>query len=553
MTTRHLRLASLWRGHRPLFVALVALRLVVGATWVAQAIATASVFSILVTGGNASDILAPAIILAIALVARPLVVIAGHAVAHRAMTTVKRELRTRVLRTLVQRSARDHRGRSGSDHALVVDGIENVDPYLSGYLPQLVVTIITVALVGIIMVVLDPVAGVPAVLVAASVPLVPILWSRLLSRRGGDQWAAYEELQAEFVDSMQGMTTLVAFGAEERREQQLAAASRSLLARTIAQLRLSLLDSGLATLALVGAPALVVLLLASRAEPPSPIAAFTLVLLAIELVRPLRDLAALWHAGYVGTFSGAAILALLAESESLASLTPVDGRQTVDAIEVRDLVVRHQDAESPALVVDGLHIPPGLTAVIGRTGAGKSTLAAVLAGLVVPTEGSVVVNGIAADPEHLLRTVALVPQDPALFGGTIAEEVSRGAQPGSVDLASALLIAGIGTDDATIGPSTAVGEGGALLSGGQRQRVAIARGLVQNRSVLILDEATSALDPASEAELLTRLRAACPGILIAVTHRHAVARLADGAIVVNEGRVVAEGLSGDVPTRQVGA
>ncbi|WP_395640278.1 ABC transporter ATP-binding protein/permease [Pseudolysinimonas sp.] len=553
MTTSHPRLVALWRGHRPLFAALVALRLVVGATWIAQAIAMASVFSILVNEGDPAGLVAPVALLLIALVTRPVVVLAGHAVAHRAMTAVKRDLRVRALGTLIRRSARDPRGRSGSDHAVVVDGIENLDSYLSAYLPQLVVTIITVAVVGTVMIALDPVAGIAAGLVAASVPLVPVLWSRLLARRGGDHWAAYQELQAEFVDSMQGMTTLVAFGAEHRREQQLAAASRSLLGRTIAQLRLSLLDSGLAALALVGAPALVVILLAVRAEPPSAIAAFTLVLLAIELVRPLRDLAALWHAGYLGTFSGAAILALLGDETAPSSPGSDDGGQTVDAIAVRDLVISHPDAASPALVVDDLRLAPGLTAIVGRTGAGKSTLAGALAGLVVPAAGSIALNGVAAGPEQLLRWVALVPQDPALFGGTIADEVSRGARPGATDVTSALLIAGIGTDDASLGPATAVGEGGALLSGGQRQRVAIARGLAQNRPVLILDEATSALDPASEAGLLTRLRAASPGILIAVTHRHAVARLADRVIVVDDGRAAAGDLPDEVRAAQVSA
>lgn len=552
---RHLRLSGLWRGHRGMFCVLVGLRAAIGATWIAQALATAHVLTLLVRVGGAIDIaeiVAPLTTLIAALLSRPLLVIAAQLVAHRAMSAVKRDLRIRALDILIRRSARDTGGRSGADHALVVDGIENIDPYLSGYLPQLAVTVLTVAVVGGVMTVIDPIAGVVATMLALLVPVVPRIWAKLLARRGADHWDAYQELQAEFVDSMSGMTTLVAYGADERREQQLAAASSRLLARTVAQLRLSLLDSGLAALVLVGAPAAVLLVLSPWPEAPPAATVFALVLLSIELVRPLRDLAALWHAGYVGTFSGAALRELLRD-EPDRSGSPHAGsvgahphrrRTLVDAIALREVAVRHGDADTDAaLRVTELVIGPGLTVVMGRSGAGKSTLASVLVGLLPAESGAITIDGTPLSADERLELIAMAPQDPALLGGTVADEIARAVPVDERErfaiVREAAALAGIGLDDPHLQLDSPVGEGGGLLSGGQRQRVAIARALAQRRPVLILDEATSGLDPSAESLLIRRLRAAYP-FVIAITHREAVAQLADRVIQIDRGTVTAD-------------
>jgi len=539
----HLRLIRLWRGNLWKLFLIVVIRLGVAATWIVQALASAKIFALLFDSTRDSlapnAFLTPSTLLAAALCARPALVLGGQLVAHSAMTAVKRELRIRVLRTVVPRSAWDPRGRSGRDHALLVDGIENLDAYLSGYIPQLIVAVLAVGVIGGAMVAINPVAGVVVSLVGLCVPIVPRLWGRILAGRGESQWNAYQDLQAEFVDSMHGMTTLVAFGAEVRRERQLATASAALLRSTIAQLRLSLVDSGLAAMALVGAPASVLIVLVLQRGAPSSAVVFTLVLLAIELVRPLRDLASMWHAGYVGTFSGAAIVALLANDHSTEVHTEPPHHASVHQLRLCNIVVKYPGFDDPALTVDQLRFSPGLTVIVGPSGAGKSTLGATVVGLAIPESGTVVVDGVEFAPRQLLRIVSLVPQDPALFGGTVAEEIARGA--GGVDassIAAAAAAAGIGSDDLTLSLSSVVGEGGALLSGGQRQRVAIARALAQQRQILVLDEATSALDPASEASLIERLHSDRSRIVIAITHRMAVAEVADCVVTVENGRVV---------------
>lgn len=550
----HLRLLRLWRGHPGALVALVGIGVAVSAAWAAQALLLSHLFAGLLAGSSLVDAgLVPALLaLGAVLLVRPALALARAAVAHRAMDAVKSDLRSRAFTALVGRSATDPgEGRSGEDQATVVDGVENLDAYLASYVPQLAVTGIVFVAVGAGLVAVDPVVGVVAVLAAAVLPLAPRLWDRVLAARGSDHWDAYQRVHAEFVDSMHGMTTLVAFGQEERRERELAAASDSLLRRTLRQLSVSLIESGLAQFALLAVPAVVLVLVAVRGSGLSAFAVFAAVLLSIELVRPLRELAAAWHAGYLGTFSGPRVLDLVELGREH------DERPTIPKDEVRlPLVVegvslRHPGSERDAVRGASFRVDAGLTAVVGPTGAGKSSIAAMLAGLVAPSAGRIAIGGRVSGPDDLRERVTLVAQDPALFTGDVRAEILLGARPDEqahadgTRLRAVAARAGIGADESALALDTPLGDGGAVLSGGQRQRVAIARGDMQDRRVIVLDEATSALDPAAEARLFAALRAARPDdAIIAVTHRLAVAEVADQVIVVVDGGVAEAGTPG---------
>lgn len=584
---QHFRLLRLWRGHLHLLLALTLAGVAVSATWAGQALLTSRIFTALVSRAPLSDpALLPAVIsLAAMLLTRPLLVLARQLLAHHAMTRVKSVLRSRALIAFVRRGALDPAiSRTGRDHAVVVDGIENLDAYLSGYLPQMGVTLLVVGVVGITMIVIDPVTGLVAVAATLLLPALPRLWDRVLEARGSDHWDAYQDLHAEFVDSMQGMTTLVSFGADRRREAQLAEASQRLLARTLGQLRISLVESGLSGFALAAVPALVLTAVVVRNEHLSTFEVFVLVLLSVELVRPLRDLAALWHAGYLGTFSGPRVMDLLDDepesestlrdpgerSEQLSEPDSVDCARRTNrgpSIAVRGLTARYPRAEDPTLVDLDLEIPPGLTAIVGTTGSGKSTLAAVMVGLLAPERGVIEVDGLPCSPEMLRERVSLVPQDPVLLGATIEEDIALGlpgdrAREGDSPrgdgamlpseqemVARAAHTAGIGVEAAALSLAAPTGEAGALLSGGQRQRVALARALAQQREILILDEATSALDPAAETRIIAAVRRDGARTIIAITHRLAVARGADCVVVLDEGRVAERGSPKELLTR----
>ncbi len=534
----HLRLLRLWRGHAGALLALVAVGVAISATWALQAVLLSRLFAGLLGGRSLVDpSLAPMLVaVAAVLLVRPALTLTRAVVAHRTMDAVKRDLREHAVAALIHRTARTPgEGRSGADQATVTDGVENLDAYLSAYVPQLTVTGVVFVAVGTSLVLVDPLIGVVAIAAATLLPLVPRLWDRVLAARGGEHWDAYQNLHSEFVDSMHGMTTLVAFGEEERRERELAAASDTLLRRTLRQLSVSLVESGLSQFALLAIPALVLVLVAVRGGELSAFQMFAAVLLSIELVRPLRELAAAWHAGYLGTFSGPLVLDLVEADRGRRDPVPVSRAEVALPLEVTGLRLRHPNSPAPVVDDASFRVDAGLTAVVGPTGAGKSSIAAAVAGLLEPEAGTISLGGRTLSTDELRARVSLVAQDPALFTADVRAEILLGApgDPAHVDEVAAR---------AGIGPDTPLGDGGAVLSGGQRQRVAIARGDMQRRRVLVLDEATSALDPAAEARVISALRAAHPDdALLAITHRLAVAESADRVLVVEGGRITETG------------
>ncbi|KAK1751077.1 Leptomycin B resistance protein pmd1 [Echria macrotheca] len=206
-------------------------------------------------------------------------------------------------------------------------------------------------------------------------------------------------------------------------------------------------------------------------------------------------------------------------------------------------------------------IHPGqFVGLVGPSGAGKSTIMALVQHLYTPTSGRITLDDadLTSLPPSFKDTIALVPQDPSLFSGSIRFNIALGARPGSeptdAEVANACSLAGLGDVVSSLpeGYETDCGCGASRLSGGQRQRLAIARALIRKPRLLLLDESTSALDAASEAALqegLERVMAQGTTVL-AITHRLHTVRRADVIFVVEGGRVVDSGTHGELMARR---
>jgi ATP-binding cassette subfamily C protein CydD len=351
---------------------------------------------------------------------------------------------------------------------------------------------------------------------------------------------------------LQGLTTLKVFGRSAAESEKVAAASEEFRARTMKVLRYAFLSGFVLEFMTAAAIGLVAATLGVRVISGNmPFeAAFLVLLLAPEFYKPLRELGVHRHAGMEGSAAAERIFEILS--------TPVPVRQgsatqepITDGIAIAFSGVgyTYPASDHAALSDLTLTLEAGTrTALVGRSGAGKSTLVNLLMRFVDPDSGTISANGaeITSLPAKTWREyVALVPQRPHLFYGSVLENISLARPEASreeVEMAAELAGAAEFIRRLPDGYSTQIGERGARLSGGEAQRIAIARAFLKDAPVLVLDEPTSSLDPESERLIQSALdRLARDRTVLVIAHRLNTVYEADTIAVLDDGRLVETG------------
>ncbi len=284
-----------------------------------------------------------------------------------------------------------------------------------------------------------------------------------------------------------------------------------------------------------------------------PLTAGTLVAFALYIDRffdPIRALSRRYNT-FQATMAGSErIFELLdtpievQDAPDARELPPIRGEVTFDNVSFH-----YSDDPTPVLENINLHIQAGQTvALVGETGAGKSTLVKLVSRFYDPTEGAVKIDGIdirGVRQNSLRRQMGVVLQDPFLFSGTVADNIRYGALEAS-DEAVAAAARAVGAHEfirgLDNGYATRVGEGGAILSGGQRQLVSFARALLADPRILILDEATSSVDTQTERVIQSALeRLFRDRTSFVIAHRLSTITRADKIVVIDSGRIVEQG------------
>ncbi|MCP9976967.1 thiol reductant ABC exporter subunit CydD [Actinomadura madurae] len=429
---------------------------------------------------------------------------------------------------------------------LLTRGLDAVDPFFTGYVPQLLAACVVPV---VVLARLASVDWASALVVAVTVPLVPVFGALVGVRTAaltGRQWGLLHRLGGHFRDVLAGLGTLRAFGRTGHQSvvvRELAGEHRRASVRA---LRVAFLSSLVLELVCALSVAVVAVPVGLRLlEGGMALRAGLLVLvLTPEVYLPLRALGQRFHASAEGVAAAEAAFAALDARPGAAAGGAVPGRGAPEIV-LEEVTVRYPGAGRAALEGVSLRIAAGeRVAVTGPSGAGKSTLLLVLAGLVAPDSGRVLVDGVdlaELDVAAWRSRLGWVPQRPHLFAASVADNI-RLADPGAGTgrVAGAARAAAVDfVDDLPDGWDTVLGEGGAGLSAGQRQRLAIARAFLSGGPVMLLDEPTARLDLHSERVLVdaaVRLLAGRTAVLVA--HRPALLRAADRVVRLEGGRVV---------------
>jgi ATP-binding cassette subfamily C protein CydD len=401
--------------------------------------------------------------------------------------------------------------------------------------------------VGLVVLAIDP--WTVTILLVTGPVLVLLL--ALIGRRVREQTRRREHelawMSAHFLDVLRGLTTLKLFGRSAEQADTIEAvgtrygsATMDVL-RTAFQTTLVLEWGATAATALVAIEASVRLMAGELAFGR----ALAVLLLAPEFFAPIRRLSAEYHAGRAGAAAASRVYEILDEPGRVGP--QVAGSRLPSRFDVafEDVGVAFEGGTRVALDGCSFEIPQGsVVALVGPTGAGKTTVANVLLRFLEPDAGRVVVGGLPlgkVDLAHWRTRVAHVPQHPYLFHGSVAENL-RLALPSASDadlVAAATAANAHGFVSAMPdGYDTPVGEGGVRLSGGERQRLAIARAFMRDTPILILDEPTANLDEESGEVVLDALRAlARSRSVLLISHRPEPVLLADRIVSLAIGRV----------------
>ena len=416
--------------------------------------------------------------------------------------------------------------------------------------------VVTVVVVTVVLFFYSWELALVALSITPVIALTAFRYSRVSHPVLRDVQQSLAEVSTVAEESITGVHIVKSFAQEDRRAEQFSEAADAVFSKTLAANRQRALFVPLLTFLPLLAQAFV-LLAAGRMVISGSLslgAFFAFNLLLAMLAMPLRMLGMWIGQAQRAIAAGERIFEILDEPEEISDRPDARPLAAGPGQVVFDQVSFGYDPERHVLESVELEIPAGRTiALIGPTGSGKTTLAALVPRFYDTTAGRVLVDGV--DVRDLLRRslrreIGVISQDPFLFSASIRDNIALGMPDAPGDAVEAAAIAAQAHEfilELPHGYDTVVGERGITLSGGQRQRIAIARALLIDPRILILDDATASVDATTEARIRAGLREVMRGrTTIIIAHRLSTIALADEIVVLDHGRIAARGTQSEL-------
>ncbi len=541
--------------HKFLFSLLIATAVAIGTVVIAQAyyIVTA-IDQVFLQDRSFQQILPLLLGLLAVFVARSVLTYASRWAGVKMATKVKGRLRTELLTNYSLRPLQASvKGQSGQKVSIMLDAVDEIDSYYSSYLPQLLQTTL-VALTILIAVATQHIYTALIMLVTAPfIPIFMIIIGSMTKKKSEQQLDRLASFSGRFLNTLKGLTTLKLFGRAREQRELLRKSSLDFREATMGILKIAFLTSLMLefiSMLSIGLIALEVGLRLVVFDNITFFTAFFVLLLAPEFYLSLKDLGSAFHTGKVSKGAMAKVSEQLTQTEPAVEWgeerlsSEVPPRLTLQGVGFR-----YSDSRFALQGITAELPPYANVAIVGRSGSGKTTLLHLIAGLLQPSEGQIVINGrprAAYQESEWFRHLSYISQNPYLFSGTIAENIAIGKRSSATEaeIEKAARQAGIAQmiDSLEHGFETLIGEGGRGLSGGEKQRLAIARAFLKRPSLILFDEPTTGLDLQTERILQASLKELSrTSTVITVAHRLHTIQSADRILFLADGELLATG------------
>ncbi|MBS5400054.1 MAG: ABC transporter ATP-binding protein/permease [Lachnospiraceae bacterium] len=472
---------------------------------------------------------------------------ASHASYH-ASVDVKRILRDKIYSKLLRLGASYREKVTTSEVVqMAAEGVEQLETYFGKYLSQLFYSLLAPMTLFVI---LSFVNWQASLVLLVCVPLIPIsivAVQKIAKKLLNKYWGIYTELGDSFLENLQGLTTLKIYRTDEKKAEEMDEESQRFRQITMKVLTMQLNSTSVMDIIAYGGAAvgMIVTLTQFMKGNLSVHGALMLILLASEFFIPLRLLGSFFHIAMNGMAASDKIFALLDLPEPEEKTGRLDGKEM--DIEFSGVRFSYEKDREILKGID-MEFPAGsFTSIVGTSGCGKSTAAAILMGRNQGYRGSVTIEGKELSDireSSLMDQITLVSHNSYLFKGTVADNLRMGKPDATEDeMRDALEKVNLwGFLQAQQGFSTKVLERGSNFSGGQCQRLAIARALLHNTPVYIFDEATSNIDAESEEMIMDVIhKLAETKTILLISHRLANVVKSDRIYMMKEGRIAETG------------